>query len=227
MVTASEDHFWSGPRQELVHRLVRHRLPVGSSVVDAAWHPGSPLAWLAEDYPTVAIAPEPPPDAEPGVAVVQGDVLRLPLVDASVDCVLLLDVLERLDDDRAAIVEAARVLSTGGLLVAAVPAGPRLWSSHDDRAGHRRRYKGPALAATIADTGMVPEHLRYFQFLLLPLFAASRRQARNRPRGLAREDNVSPGVNRALAAVNRLETRAALRLPWPTGSTVLGLGRKP
>jgi SAM-dependent methyltransferase len=221
------DHFWSGPRQELVCRLVRHRLPVGSLVVDAAWHPGSPLATLSADYPTLAVTPLADRPQPGDVPAVQGDVFRLPLADASVECVMLLDVLERLDDDGAALVEAARTLCSGGLLVVAVPAGPRLWSAHDDRAGHRRRYTGPGLVDAVAGVGLVPEHLRYFQFLLLPLFYASRWRARLRPGALSREDNVAPAVNRALAAVNRMEIRGATRLHCPTGSTVLALGRKP
>jgi len=214
---------------------------VGSSIVDAAWRPGSPLGWLAGDYPIVAVTDPAGVDRtqspagvartesrpEPGVAHVVADLFHLPIADDSVDCVLLLDVLERLDDDRAALVEAARLLRSGGLLVTAVPVGPHLWSSHDQRAGHKRRYTGAGLTGALTDIGLVPEHLRYFQFLLLPLFAASRRRARDRPGALAREDNVSPGMNRVLAAVNRLETGAAMRIPWPTGSTVLGLGRKP
>ncbi|MFN2606319.1 MAG: class I SAM-dependent methyltransferase [Acidimicrobiales bacterium] len=222
------DHFWTGPRQVLVHRLVRHRLPVGSLVVDAAWNPGSPLAWLAPDFPTLAVTPEPRGlDPGRGVAVVQADVCRLPVADASVDAVLLLDVLERMDDDGPALESATRALRSGGLLMVAVPHDPRFWSAHDERAGHRRRYTGSALAATFRDLGMVPEHLRYFQFLLLPLFAANRRRSRRRPRVLEREAAPGPGVNRALAAVNRLEVESSTRLPWPTGSTVLALGRKP
>lgn len=225
------DHFWSGPRQELVHRLVRHRLPVGSLVVDAAWHPGSPLAWLVDDYPTVAITSrlDAAADASSGLrlALAAGDLLHLPLADASVEGVLLLDVLERLDDDRSAMAESTRVLCSGGLLVVAVAAGPRLWSTHDDRSGHRRRYTGAGLAGAMVDLGLVPEHLRYFQFLLLPLFVASRRRARRHPRALAHEGNVTPGLNRALAVVNRLEIATSHWLSWPTGSTVVALGRKP
>jgi hypothetical protein len=219
------DHFWAGPRQDLVRRLVVRRLPPGSTVVDAAWRPGSPLGSLAPDHPTVAVVgwshDAPPPPA------VRAAAARLPFTAGSVEGVLLLDVLERLDDDRAPLAEAARVLCRGGLVVAAVPAGPRLWSAHDERAGHRRRYTGAGLARLATDAGLVPEQVHRFQCLLYPVFAANRRRARRRPAALAVEQRPPPWLGRALRAVNRAEVVVSRRLPWPWGTSLLLVARRP
>jgi demethylmenaquinone methyltransferase/2-methoxy-6-polyprenyl-1,4-benzoquinol methylase len=55
--------------------------------------------------------------ARRGVPVVTGDAARLPLRDASVDAVVVLDALHHLPDVDAALGEVARVLRPGGVLV--------------------------------------------------------------------------------------------------------------
>lgn len=162
----------------------------------------------------------------------RADVGRLPLAAESVDGVLLLDVLERLDDDRAPVAEAARVLRPGGLLLAATPAGPRLWSVHDEMAGHRRRYTVDGLVALVTGVGLVPERVHRFQCLLYPFFAASRRWAsrrwtRRRPGALAGEPRLPTWLADALAAVNSAEVAACRRVPWPWGTSLVVLARKP
>jgi SAM-dependent methyltransferase len=223
-VATAAGRYWGGPRRELVARVVRHRLPPGCLVVDAAWHPDSPLSLLGDAFRTLAVARGP---ARPPAPAVEAHPLRLPVADASVDSVLLLDVLERLDDDRAALAEAGRACRAGGMVLATVPAGPRLWSPYDERAGHRRRYTAAGVAAAFVDAGLVPESVRHFQFLLFPLFVASRRRARRRPHLLDLEDRPPPWVGRVLEAVNRREVAAAPRVALPWGSSVLAVGRRP
>src|SRR5439155_683450 len=70
------------------------------------------------------------------------------------DAVLLLDVLEHLDDDVAALVTARRALRPGGLLVITVPAYRWLWSGHDVALGHRRRYTARELSRVVERAGL-------------------------------------------------------------------------
>ena len=222
-------HFWAGPRQELVRRLVVRRLAPGSLVVDAAWRPGSPLGALEGLFSTVAVVGRASEDGRtlPPPRALRAEAERLPFAAGSVDGVLLLDVLERLDDDRAPVAEAARVLHSGGLALAATPAGPRLWSAHDEMAGHRRRYTRAALVTLATEAGLVAEQVHRFQCLLYPLFAANRRRARHRPGALAVERQPPDWLGRALTAVNQAEVAACRRLPWPWGTSLLLAARKP
>jgi 2-polyprenyl-3-methyl-5-hydroxy-6-metoxy-1,4-benzoquinol methylase len=52
---------------------------------------------------------------------IQGDLTALPLESESLDGAVCMEVLEHVEDDRAAIQEIARVVKPGGLLVASVP----------------------------------------------------------------------------------------------------------
>lgn len=85
----------------------------------------------------------------------------------SADCVFLMDVLEHVQDDRALLAEAARVLVPGGVAVITVPAFPRLFSGHDVFLGHCRRYDTRMLLACIG--GVAPlavQEIFYFYTIL-------------------------------------------------------------
>jgi len=62
----------------------------------------------------------------PGLTITNDDVYDLQRDDESLDLVYLLEVLEHLDDPRAALSEIARVLRPAGFLILGVPREP-LW----------------------------------------------------------------------------------------------------
>lgn len=71
---------------------------------------------------------------------VNADAARLPLRDGSIKNILASEVLEHTRDDKLAVSELHRVLSSGGKLVVTVPAFEFLYSPHDELLGHKRRY---------------------------------------------------------------------------------------
>jgi hypothetical protein len=60
-------------------------------------------------------------DLEPGRAMKRMDITRLPFAASSFDAVMAVDVLEHIDDDRAALRELYRVLRPGGWALLRVP----------------------------------------------------------------------------------------------------------
>jgi SAM-dependent methyltransferase len=56
----------------------------------------------------------------------------MPFATDGFDLAVCLDVIEHLEDDRAALRELRRVVAPGGSLLVTVPAYERLWSAHDE-----------------------------------------------------------------------------------------------
>jgi SAM-dependent methyltransferase len=78
----------------------------------------------------------------------------------SFDCVLYLDVLEHIQDDRAQIGETERLVRPGGHIVILSPAHQWLFSEFDKSIGHIRRYDKRTLRA-LAPRGWVEKKLVY------------------------------------------------------------------
>lgn len=57
-----------------------------------------------------------------------------------VDSILCVNVIEHIEDDRAAVANMVEALPGGGHLCLLVPAGPWLFGSLDEADGHHRRY---------------------------------------------------------------------------------------
>jgi SAM-dependent methyltransferase len=222
-------HFWFVGRDELVLALLDRFAPPRPSVVDVGCGTGAFASRLAADDRTSAVfaIDRSAPARAGGAPAASADAERLPFADRSVDVVLARDVLEHVDD-RAALDEVRRVLRPDGVLIALVPAWPKLWSERDVRAGHRRRYTRQTLRRVLDARGFGVAEIRGYQSLLLPVLVASRLLSRRRPTTtLAAEEAPSPAINRVLARVNRAEASLA-RTAWlrpPTGSTLAVVAR--
>ncbi|WP_046471467.1 class I SAM-dependent methyltransferase [Allosalinactinospora lopnorensis] len=93
-------------------------------------------------------------------ALVEGDALRLPVRDASVDKVMSICAIEHFDDGAAALGEMSRVLKPGGELVLSADClsrraeWPALFEAHSRRYDVRRTYTHECLAELLAQSGM-------------------------------------------------------------------------
>ena len=82
----------------------------------------------------------------PDRRLVEADLANPWQIAAASDAVLALDVIEHLDDDRAAVARLEMLVRPGGVLIVSVPALPDLFSEFDAIQGHRRRYLPETLA---------------------------------------------------------------------------------
>jgi hypothetical protein len=78
----------------------------------------------------------------------------------SFDCVLYIDVLEHIQDDRLQIEQAARLVRAFGRIVILSPAHQWLFSEFDKRIGHLRRYNKEQLRS-LMPSGWSEEKLVY------------------------------------------------------------------
>lgn len=173
--------------------------------------------------------------AAPRLAAVGAVALRssldaVPLPSHSATVVTLLDVLEHLDDDQAAVREIRRILKPGGLLVITVPALRWLWSDWDVTLHHRRRYHEPELRRLLAGVGLEIIQCRYINWIALLPIALVRLKRRMFP--------PAPGATRAEDQVPRTPLNALLYylfvipacIGWirpPAGVSLLAIARVP
>jgi SAM-dependent methyltransferase len=198
-LTALEDqHWWYRERRHLLARSVAGLTPGRAVDVGAAGGGNTRvlqgLGWQVAALEYGADGAE--VCAERSIPVLRGDATRLPLSPNSLDLVVAFDVLEHLNDDKAAAAGVFEALKPGGTFLVAVPADPRLWSAHDDAVGHVRRYTRQTLGDLLAGAGFECEPMRSWNVLLRPVVALRRRSSSG-----SDLDQISPVVNTALRAI--------------------------
>jgi SAM-dependent methyltransferase len=189
-ISAVEDrHWWFTARRSIILHLVSQLAPAGASVLDIGCGTGFTLEALAQRYDAWGLEPDAAVRARTREAVrhrvLAGDTGNLSaLAGRTFDVVLLLDVLEHVENDRAELSAAMAALAPGGKLVITVPADPSLWSDHDIRNGHYRRHTEASLRALLAGAGLAPTLLTHMNSRLYPLARMHRRRASSSSAGL-------------------------------------------
>ena len=142
-------------------------------------------------------------------------------VDAeSRDSVVMVNVLEHVKDDGAALSGIFRLLRPGGHLLAFVPALPWLFSAMDVALGHYRRYRKGPLIRLAESAGFEVVSARYFDiFGIVPWWAIYTLGGRTRfSPGLSKlYDRMAAPAGRALEAL----------VPPPAGKNIVLVARKP
>lgn len=225
MAEIDRDHWWFVGRRRIVAALIERFAPKTRPlrILEVGCGTGSNIALLQRFGTVDAIEPDDAARAfaanRTGLAIKGG---YLPdgvvLADGGYDLIVLLDVLEHIPDDRAALGGLAAKLAPGGRLLLTVPALPSLWSGHDVAHHHQRRYTARALEAVVRAAGFRPIHRGAFNSLLLPAVVAVRTINRLLRRTGGDDDRVPPRpLNRLLAALFGGERYLAVRGLLPIG----------
>jgi SAM-dependent methyltransferase len=233
---AVEDrHWWFRARRDLLLGLLAARVPAGGRIADLGCGTGHFLEAAAAQWEVWGLEPSAECVAfcrERGLGrVMHGGIEDAErLLPGGFDAVTLLDVVEHLDDDVAALRTAGRLLRPGGTLLVTVPAYQWLWSGHDVVNQHRRRYTRGRLRAALAAAGINGARVTYFNGLLLPFAVLERLVSRwlGQPAPEHLTVPIQP-VNTALERVFRLERPlVAAQEPFglPAGLSVLSVCRK-
>ncbi len=221
------EHWWFGGRREVVARLLERRLPAGASVIDIGCGTGFVLERIARRFDAWGLEPDPSVRARAAAEIAprllpgSSDDLSA-LAGRRFDAVLLLDVIEHVDDDAAALRGALAALSPGGFLLATAPAHPWLWSGHDVANEHRRRYTRATLADAHRRAGLEPRLLSHFHTRLFPL-ALAHRFGHRRDTSAALRIPLGP-VNRAFRTLFGGEARGVER-GYPFGLSLVAIAR--
>jgi SAM-dependent methyltransferase len=170
----------------------------------------------------------------PHVKRYQIDLLNLPWKDRW-DVVFLLDVLEHIPEDVDVLRQIHNVLRPGGYLFVTTPAFNSLRTYNDDLVHHVRRYNRRDFIRLAEASDLEMCWSRYFMFFLSPLLLLSRLKSPNmksmtqeaiRAHLLRTHRVPAAPVNSMLSFIFGLETPLGAWLPFPWGTSILGVFRK-
>ncbi len=198
LAALEDDHWWYRERRHLLAGMLKGRTPGRALDIGAAGGGNTrvmrDLGWQVSP---LEYGPEGAEVArERGLAVMRADATRLPLEDACLDLVTAFDLLEHLEEDVSCVREVIRVLKPGGSFLIAVPADPKLWSTHDVAVSHVRRYTRQTLTELLDQPGLRLEWMKSWMVLLRPVVALRRRSSSG-----SDLEELNPIVNFGLRAI--------------------------
>lgn len=208
MARIDRDHWWFVGRRRILAALIDRFAPEVRPlrILEVGCGTGSNIAMLQRFGVVDAIEPDDHArafsESRTGLAIKGGYLPDVPLDDGAYDLIVLLDVLEHIPDDHAALAALRSKLAPGGRLLLAVPAMPSLWSAHDVAHHHQRRYTAATLKAVVTGAGFRPIHRTAFNSLMLPAIVGVRWLNRLRGRSGGDDDTIPlRPLNRLLAAL--------------------------
>jgi SAM-dependent methyltransferase len=232
MAAHDSTHWWYRARRDiLADYLTRYGdLPKDARILEIGCGTGHNLPMLARFGRVEAI------EIDPAARAIAGERLGRPVGDAPLpalpgvergayDLVAVLDVVEHIEDDVAALAAMKSLLKPGGKILIAVPAHQWMWSAHDTVNHHHRRYSPTTLRAAIERAGLRPEKLGWMNALLFPLAVAARLAGKLTGRDDSDDSPPAKPLNAVFEAVFRLERHLVGRVPLPPGLSIVTLAK--
>lgn len=225
MASHEANHWWFVGRRAVIDALLdRMDLPSDAAVLEAGCGTGGNLYLLQGRGHVSAFDPYGPAidiarRRHPDVLLESGSLPdRLPFAEGRFHLVAALDVLEHVDDDRAALAALARQARPGGYVLVSVPTHPILWGSHDRRLHHKRRYGLSELRRLVDLPGVKVEYFGAYNTLLAPLAVVLRLAEKLPGVTIGNQERRPPGpLNRIFASIFALEGPIARRAEIPFG----------
>ncbi len=199
-------------------RLLRARMPHATIIgADFCWAPLEKLGRAIPDLPLLHF-----------------DLVNCPLPDNSLDGVVLLNVLEHIMDDSAAIGHVTRILKPGGIAAIEVPAGPGLYGIYDKQLMHFRRYRMTDLVKKVLASGLDILERSHLGFFFYPAFWITKKwdkcylgsSPETQKRIVAKNMHLAQH-SPLMHSLMKLEARLRPRIYLPCGIRCLVTCRKP
>jgi len=233
MAALEQQHWWFVARRQIIERRLQQlHLPANATILEAGCGTGGNLDMLARHGQVWAMELNAEArvfaSRHQGATVAAGALPdQIPFAPQQFDLIVLLDVLEHLEDDQAALLALRQRLKPGGRLLLTVPAFPLLWSEHDTRHHHYRRYRRPSLRDGLVRAGFRLDKLSYFNFWLFPAVLAAR--LLQRALGRAAQDDLAlspPWLNGLLRGLFGSERYLLDYVSLPVGVSLLAVAQR-
>ena len=230
MAEHDSTHWWYRARRDILADYLTRtgKLPTAARILEIGCGTGHNLPMLAQFGDVDAI------EIDPAARAIASERLGKPVGDAPLpalpgvprghyDLIAVLDVVEHIEDDVAALSAMRECLAPGGKIVIAVPAHQWMWSAHDVVNHHHRRYSKKTLLSALRKAGLRERGLTYFNSLLFPLAAVARIAGRVTGRDDSDDSPPAAPLNALFERIFRVERHLVGRLPMPAGVSILTL----
>ena len=230
MAELDDRHWWYRARRRIIADLIRRevRPPANAQILELGCGTGHNLAMLGGfghvDGLELDEEAREMSEKRLGRKIMSSPLPELGEVpDRHYDLIGAFDVIEHIEDDRAALASIATKLKPGGKFVMTVPAHQWMWSAHDVVNHHKRRYSKSGLIALVDNSPMKLDRVGYFNSLLFPLAVAER--AASKVRGKNDGDVKLPPapINAVFERVFEAERYLVGRLPLPPGLSLFAV----
>ena len=229
-------HWWFVARRRVLKALLKTlKIPANAKVLDAGCGSGGNLQMLSllsgELYAFEMDDRSLEYAKKRDIAKIEPGMLpnAIPFSSVSFDLITLLDVLEHVEDDNAALKALADRMKPGAALCINVPAYQWLYVRHDRLHHHFRRYSKTDLCHKIEAAGLSVEFASYWNLLLFPVALLVRLlDSFGIPKNhMIGSTKPSAPINRQLYRMVSMERFVLPYIRLPFGLSLLVVARKP
>ena len=173
-------HWWTRSRLALIISHV-NKLNIGMKrIFEIGAGSGGTLGELKhKGYSVIALEPTlygANNCAQNGIETINLSIEDLKVLPSNTGCLLLLDVLEHLSDDKKILKKLFDASEENTYLIVTVPADMKLWSQLDLDVYHYRRYEKSEINRVLNETGWTVQKQRYWMSLLKPVAKLRRKR---------------------------------------------------
>jgi ubiquinone/menaquinone biosynthesis C-methylase UbiE len=229
-----EEHWWFTGRREIILQLMKN-IDENSGILEVGCSGGMLVSKLQKkgytnikgiDISSHAISQ----CKKKGISNVQVmDGSATSFDPETFNIVVASDILEHINQEKKALKEWNRILKPGGTLIVFVPAFSILWSDHDKKNYHFRRYSKKRLLKILNNSGFSVKRSSYWNFFLfLPLVFARviDRILMKRMRSFEQLKETSRFMDTIFLTCLRIENRILRLLDFPFGVSVFAIAKK-
>ena len=226
-------HWWFLARRDIICFLLRF-CKKDSKILEIGCSGGVLLECLKKEGFNNIFGIDKSPEAikkckEKGIENASGkDATNTGFSENSFDIVIASDILEHIENDFEAVGEWNRILRQNGILIMFVPAFKFLWSGHDEKSQHFRRYSKSRLKEILKKNNFKTERMSYWNFFLFFPIAAVRIIKKIILRNFSDDDlnNSNAFLNNFLFNIVRFENYLLRFVNFPLGVSLFVVAKK-